>query len=295
MKGIFQHQGTLADMSFAVKEYRQPHFTSPFHFHDTYELILIAKSYGKLYVGKEIMNFTGGEVYMFGPGLPHCFLNERSFIESGETAHAIVIFFRKDFMGKDFFQKAELAAINDLLSLSSLGLKLNMRDTWLNNAFEKITACKGIEALLLLLSMLQRVSLHSDHLLKLNKNIPKAWLTREGAGRLEKVVRYIVENFKEDIDFKKAASLACLNEAAFCRFFKRRTEKTFSEFVNYVRVTHATNLLTESRWSITNICFECGYRNLSYFNRQFKKIIGLTPHEYRKNHLNSRDKLLTLV
>jgi len=279
-------------MSFIVREYLQPHFTSPFHFHDAYELIMIPKSHGKLYAGTKILNFTDGEIFLFGPGLAHCFLNDRSFKETGETAHAIVIFFKEDFLGEAFFERAELAAIRALLQASSIGLKLNVLDKSLANDFHRITQSKGMEALLLLLQMLHRLSTLSDHLISIDSVLPKVRHEPGDAERLEKVIRYIIDHFKEEPNSKEAAAIACMNEAAFCRYFKRRTEKTFSQFVNYVRVTHATNLLTKENWNIASICFECGYRNISYFNRQFKSIIGVTPLEYRSNHVGAAETLL---
>lgn len=292
MKGVFQHQSSVADMSFIVKEYHQQYFTSPFHFHDAYELIMIAKSYGKLYAGNKILNFSDGEIFMFGPGLPHCFLNEKSFRETGDVAHAIVIFFKEDFLGDGFFRNTELTGIRELLQKSLSGIKVAHVDTALQNEFKKIAQAKGMDALLLLLHMLHRLARNRDKLQYIHSTILKIQPKQEDADRLEVIIRYIIDNFKEDLDSREAAALACLNEAAFCRYFKRRTEKTFSQFVNYVRVTHATNLLTEENWSIANICFECGYKNISYFNRQFKEIIGCTPLEYRQQHLRSGNDLI---
>jgi len=292
LKSIYQHQSGTADMSFIVREYLQPHFNSPYHFHDSYELILIPKSHGKLYAGTKILNFTDGEIFLFGPGLAHCFLNDRSFKETGETAHAIVIFFKEDFLGKTFFERAELASIRTLLQASSMGLKLNVLDGQLAKGFHRITQSKGMEALLLLLQMLHRLTDMREHLISIDSVIPKVRHEQGDAERLEKIIRYIIDHFKEEPDSKEAASIACMNEAAFCRYFKRRTEKTFSQFVNYVRVTHATNLLAKENWNIASICFECGYRNISYFNRQFKRIMGVTPMEYRSNHVAAAETLL---
>ena len=292
LKSVYQHQSGSADMSFVVREYLQPHFNSPYHFHDAYELIIISKSQGKLYAGTKILNFTDGEVFLFGPGLAHCFLNDRSFKDRGETAHAIVVFFKEDFLGKTFFDNAELAGIRSLLRASSLGLKLNMVDGELAKNFHQITRAKGMEALLLLLQMLHRLASLPEHLISIDSVIPKVKRGRSDAERLEKVIRYFVDNFKDEPDSREAASIACMNEAAFCRYFKRRTEKTFSQFVNYVRVTHATNLLAKKSWNIANICYECGYKNVSYFNRQFKNIMGVTPMEYRANHVGTVETLL---
>jgi len=292
LKSVYQHQSSTAGMSFIVREYLQPHFNSPYHFHDAYELIMIPRSHGKLYAGTKILNFTDGEIFLFGPGLAHCFLNDRSFKETGETAHAIVIFFKEDFLGNAFFENPELTNIRTLLQASSVGLKLNTLDSRLAKAFHCIVQSKGMDALLLLLQMLHRLSGMSEHLISINSVIPKVKHEQADADRLEKVIRYIIDHFKEEPDSKEAAAIACMNEAAFCRYFKRRTEKTFSQFVNYVRVTHATNLLAKENWNIAGICYECGYKNISYFNRQFKNIMGMTPMEYRSDNVGTAETLL---
>ncbi|MET6996052.1 AraC family transcriptional regulator [Chitinophaga defluvii] len=292
MKSIFQHQAATDNMSFVVKEYYQPHFTSPFHFHDSYELILIAKSYGKLYAGNKVLNFNDGEVYLFGPGFAHCFYNEQSFIKSGEIAHAIVIFFKEDFLGREFFSKGELAKVWELLSKADRGIQLQANDL-IRSFFYQITGSKGLQTLILLLQLLNHLSgLKKEEITFINKTIPKLFSKDSNTNKLEAVFKYVIENFKEEVSSKDAASLACLSEAAFCRYFKRRTEKTFSQFVNHVRITHSTRLLLEQDMSIANVCFECGFGNISYFNRQFKKIMGQTPFEYRSAHAPKEADLL---
>ena len=283
MKSILQYHSSSFDLSFIVKEYAQPHFTSPFHFHDTYELIYISKSYGKLYAGNRVVNFNEGDIYLFGPGFKHCFYNEKSFISSNETARAIVIFFKEDFLGEGFFQRPELSKIKQVLDQSSLGIKVTKPRVSLQSIFTEITRKRGMKALILLIQLLDQLSSEKkDNLYRIVTDEKPSSKVYDSV-KLESVLEYVLQNFKEDVNSRKAASLACLNEAAFCRYFKRRTEKTFSQFVNSIRITHATQLLTEKDWSIANICFECGYKNLSYFNREFKLTTALTPLEYRKS------------
>lgn len=293
MKSIYEHQTLATGMGFAIKEYRQSHFTSPFHFHDLYELILIVKSYGKLYAGNKVMNFNKKEIFLFGPGLGHCFYNEKSFISTGEIAHAIVIFFKEDFLGKDFFLNNDLIRTKELFEKSVFGIKVRKSNELMRSLFTEITEKKGIEALIILLQLLNLLSKQKKNIELINTEISKAALTDTDSARLEPVLKYIFENFKYDLNVKEAASLACLNEAAFCRYFKSRTEETFSQFVNRVRITHATQLLALEEWSISDICYECGYQNVSYFNRQFKRIIGEQPLVYRKTLLNPDDNLVT--
>ncbi|MEJ7828719.1 MAG: AraC family transcriptional regulator [Segetibacter sp.] len=284
MKTIFQHHSSTLDSSFIVKEYCQSHFTSPFHFHDTHELILIKKSYGKLYAGNKVMNFNEGEIFLFGPGFSHCFYNDKSFINSKEIAHAIVIFFKEDFLGDVFLKKPELINIRKLLNRSLAGIKVNKASDLMSSYFLKIRGEKGMKPLLLLLQLLDLLSLQKkNNLSPIITTSGKASSNNLDHSKLEAVFKYVLENFKENANSKKAASLAFLNEAAFCRYFKRRTQKTFSQFVNDVRITHATKLLVEKDWSIANICYECGYNNISYFNREFQVTMGMTPFAYRKS------------
>ena len=293
MKVIFEHQSNPSGIGFLAKEYIQTNFTSPYHFHDLYELIWIKKSYGKLYAGKNIMNFGDGDIYIFGPGFGHCFYNEKSFIESGDKAHAIAIFFKEEFLGKDFFNNTEFIKIRDLLTKSTYGLKLEKKSAYLQELFSGITQQKGMEQLITFLTLLNQISLFPPSNIKvLNEAHTTIKLTNKDSERLDFVINYVMENFREELDSKTAAGMVYLNDAAFCRYFKSRMEQTFSQFVNHVRVTHATSLLLTKDWDVLRVCFESGFKNLSYFNRQFREIIGQSPKEYRKSFQDKNESLV---
>jgi AraC-like DNA-binding protein len=283
MKTIFQLLSSPTDSSFIVKQYYQPEFIAPLHFHHAYELIYIVKSYGKFYGENRVMNFSEGEIYCFGPGFAHCFYNEKSFVATGEMAHSVVIQFTEDFLGKDFFEKPELRKIKYFLHSSQLGIKISKPDDRIKELFMNIRDQQGMESMLSLLELLDSLSQQkNDKLSFVTITHEKNMANDKDSEKMEIIIKYIMENFKEDLNIKKAASIAFLNEAAFCRYFKRRAKKTFSQFVNDVRITHAIRLLSEKDCSISEVCYECGYNNLSYFNRQFRLIVGKTPFEYRK-------------
>ena len=96
-----------------------------------------------------------------------------------------------------------------------------------------------------------------------------------------------MNNYTRDVQLEEAAQLVNLNKSSFCRYFKLRTHKTFSEFLNGIRIVHACKLLTNYNMTVSRICYEVGYNNISHFNRQFKRITGLTAKEYQKKYLNS--------
>lgn len=91
-----------------------------------------------------------------------------------------------------------------------------------------------------------------------------------------------MSNFSGEIKLKDAAEVANMSVNAFCRYFKQHTRKTFTQIVNEIRIGHACRLLIEDKWNIRETAFECGYDNISYFNRQFKVIINFTPTEFVK-------------
>ena len=293
MKVIFEHQSNPSGGGLLVKEYVQTYFTSPYHFHDLYELIWIKKSYGKLYAGKNMMNFQDGDIYLFGPGFGHCFYNEKSFMDRGEKAHAIAIFFKEDFLGEGFFDHTMFAKIRDLFARSTFGIKIEAHSRGLYGLFDDIARQKGMEELITFLRLLHHISQFPASSVKiLNDTQSAIKLTNKDSARLEPVIKYVMENFRDELDSKTAARMVYLNEAAFCRYFKSRTEQTFSQFVNHVRITHATNLLITEEWDILRICYESGFKNLSYFNRQFREITGQSPKEYRKSFNGKNENLI---
>jgi AraC-like DNA-binding protein len=266
---------------FHYQQFIQPRFTSPFHLHDEFELILIIRSHGKLYLGSNVVNFSDNDLYLFAPGLPHCFFNTRGYENGNELAHAVVIQFSEDFLGNSFFQKNEVSQLKKLIDKSKFGVQfINPKKSILERILklnEQKNLSKLGEFLLILNDLTSNKSVkalstgNNVNLLNLNDSII-----------INHVYKYVAENFQKKISFDVAASTANMQRAAFCRFFKRKTKKKFSEFVNETRIMHARKLLTETDKTMIEIAFDCGYENTSYFNRQFKIICGITPTAFKE-------------
>jgi AraC-like DNA-binding protein/quercetin dioxygenase-like cupin family protein len=265
---------------FHYQEFIQPRFTSPFHLHDEFELIAILKSHGKLYVGNNVTNFSDGDVFLFSPGLPHCFYNSRGFEKGDEMAHAVVVYFKRDFLGNEFFKRTEVSQFSKLIGKSEFGVQvLNPSKTILNRLIN-LKKKKNLERLgdfLLILNELANKKIIK--LLSTENLITSASLSESKV--INDVYRYVAENFQKEIAFSTAASVANMQKAAFCRYFKRKTKKKFTEFVNETRIMHARKLLAETDKTIIEVAFECGYNNTSYFNRQFKINCNIAPSEFR--------------
>lgn len=287
MRTVFREIIPELDASFTIRQEQASQFAAPFHFHRGYELVLIVKGQGKFYGGTQVLNFADGDLYLFGPNFPHFFVNERTFVESGVLGHSIFMQFRDDTLEKSLGQLPELQAVNKLLKLAGAGINFSAAETLVRQFFVEMAKQKitGLPALLQFLQLLHQLALIKRRNLTLIDSQVEKQPARVGDdNRLDAVYQYVLGHFSEEVTTKQAASLACMQEAAFCRYFKRRARKTFSQFVNAVRVTHATHLLAQES-SIAAICYASGFSNVSYFNRQFKTLTGCSPLAYRRKQV----------
>jgi AraC-like DNA-binding protein len=268
------------DSLFHYQEFIQPHFTSPFHLHDEFELILIVKSHGKLFIGNSITNFTDEELYLFAPGLPHCFFNSRGYDKGNELAHAIVIQFRKDFLGNTFFEKTEVTNLNRLVKKAEFGIQFLNPDKLVQKRIQSMNKKKGLEKLADFLLLLNDLASADNIKLLSTENTLKISGLNDSL-IINNVYRYVAENFQKKISFDTAASVANMQRSAFCRYFKRKTKKKFTQFVNEIRIMHSCKLLAETDKTIIEVAFQCGYENTSYFNRQFRIYCNNSPKVFR--------------
>jgi AraC-like DNA-binding protein len=281
MKVTFEKLTIDDNSTFLYKEFIQAHYTSPLHVHDEFELILIKQSHGKLFIGSTVHNFNDNSLYLFAPGLSHCFYNPKDYEKEGILAHAIVIQFKADFLGKEFIERIECTNLKNLFKKAEQGIQFLSPSNELINRILDIKQKSGINRIIDLLALLNALSVKKKFRL-LTSNDQALNSEFFESKRIADVYCYVGENFNNEITLEKAASVANMQKAAFCRYFKRKTKKTFSEFVNEVRIAHSLKLLVETDKTTTEICFECGFNNVSYFHRQFKLFQKTSPLEMRR-------------
>jgi AraC-like DNA-binding protein len=238
------------------------------------------KSHGKLFIGNSITNFTDEELYLFAPGLPHCFFNSRGYDKGNELAHAIVIQFRKDFLGNTFFEKTEVTNLNRLVKKAEFGIQFLNPDKLVQKRIQSLNQKKGLEKLADFLLLLNDLASADNIKLLSTENTLKISGLNDSL-IINNVYRYVAENFQKKISFDAAASVANMQRSAFCRYFKRKTKKKFTQFVNEIRIMHSCKLLAETDKTIIEVAFQCGYENTSYFNRQFRIYCNNSPKVFR--------------
>ena len=257
-------------------------FATPWHYHPEYEIVLVLESTGKKFIGSNISNFKPGDLCMMGAYLPHYYRNDEQYYakDTSIRARSLVIHFLEDFMGGNFFDLPECQAIKNLLERSKLGLNFGPETVKkVATKIEGLQFLTGINRLLELISVLAILS-ESEDMQELTTN-SMSLQNEVDSARINGVLSFIVQNYQQEIHLSEVAKLANMSESAFSRYFKKRTRRTFSQFIAEIRIEHACKLLVQDKMSISAIALESGFNNLSNFNRQFKLLKKTTPLAYR--------------
>lgn len=279
MKSLIQKLPLSEQSSFVADRYITPYFETPWHYHPEYELVLIIHGKGRRFVGDHVSDYSEGELDLLGPSLPHWYRKD----EGKKRGGSLVIHFREEFLGKDFLQIPEMQKILLLFEKSKMGLHFSGR-TALSVAekMEMLLSCSGIDRLMCLLAILKELSESVEYsILSSPEVIGRS--SREN-DRLQKIFDYVLANFKQEIQLQEIARIAMMSPSSFSRYFKNRTKKNFSHFVNQIRVGHACRQLMKSNFSISYVCQESGFNNMTNFNKQFRKVVKLSPSQFRRKH-----------
>lgn len=288
MKPLSFHVSRPEKESVKMEKDRLPHFYDKLHFHPDNQITAICKSRGTLYSGDSITLFEEGEVYLIGQNLSHVFRNDTLFYsEPARIAESISVYFENDFMGSGFLDKKEATNISDLLISARKGIRLTGS---LNKAiFSQLTnfeELEGIERIIALLNILHQISVSTEleTLASVRYSMPVKDIDNN---RINSVFNYLINHFTEPVTLEMISEIANMSPTAFCRYFKNHTRKTFTQYLNEIRIGHACKLLMLDNFSVAQICYECGFSNLSNFNRQFKMITGYSPRKYiNQRHLS---------
>ena len=268
--------------SFGVERHRFSHFLKMWHYHPELELIYSIEGSGTRFVGDNIQQFRNGDVVLIGKNLPHMWLSDKEYFEENSklVSESIVFHFKEDFLGSSFFETPEMYAIAKLFEKATYGIQfLNPSEKLYKKIKKALKKKKGFQRTLVLLQILHLLAEHQEVELLASKGYVETTNLKSNRN-FTKVYEYIFKNFHKDISLNKVAELAHMNPAAFSRSFKRIHQKTFSRYLNEIRIGYACKLLTENKYPITTICFESGYNNLSNFNRQFRSITNRSPTEF---------------
>lgn len=265
--------------------FKWDHFdlTTRWHYHPELELCFIIKGQTDAVIGDGFQHFKEGDLILLGQSFPHVLQVNPEFVKTypDESPFGLIIQFTEDFLGADFIEKPELLPIRTLFRRARRGVLFKQQ------AVDKVSAM-----LLAMNEMSESAKLMTllNVLMTLGESYEYEFMTPEDyvydhsqdEDRMCAINQYVYKNFKERISIADIAGVANMTETSFCRYFKTRTLKSFTRYVNEIRIAYASRLLNHPRYSVTDVCFESGFNNLSFFTRQFKAIMKQSPQQYQK-------------
>lgn len=267
--------------SFRWNVHGYPYELAKWHYHPEYELHLIQESSGKMFIGDYVGDFCPGTLVLTGPNLPHNWVSDIAIGERINNRDMLVQF------GDSFLRDAmrlwpEFKEIDALLSEAAFGIEFSGAAAKLGaELLSEIGNATAMRRVLLLFELLYELS-RSPERKTLSSRHYCPTTDRATSDVINKVLDFLSASIAEDIHLSNVASYCGMSESVFSRYFKRNTGHGFVHYLNRMRINLACDLLTQTEKPITTICFETGFNNISNFNRQFRKLCGLAPSEYRR-------------
>lgn len=283
MKPFYQKLVPQPENSVIFIDEEIPHFTVPWHFHPEIEILLVEKSIGTVYMGDGINRFTEGEISIVGENIPHWWKSDPLYLENTNSLNtkALVIQFNKEIFESNFINLPEMTAIKSLIDRSQRGIQfLGATREQLGKRVKKIFRLKGINRITELILLLNQMATTTEY--RYHSSVGYSQMVNSyDFYRFNKVQEYIIRNFNQTVKLEDAAKAVSMSPTAFCRYFKKHTGKTFVEFLTEFKIGQACKFLSEEKMTVSRASIESGFNNLSHFNEQFKKIVHLTPTEYK--------------
>lgn len=270
------------DDFFVIMSHENAKFDFPVHYHPEFELNLVLNAEGKRIVGDSILPYTTPDLVLIGSNTPHAWQG------NSPNAHVVTIQFHANIISEIFLSRKLAFPIKELFEQAQLGIAFS--EETINKVKDKILNLPhihGFESVLILLSILNELSISKDKTLLSNSSyVQEFGITK--SRRIKIVDKYISKNINSPLKINDVAELVNMSQSAFSHFFKKRTQCSFTDYVTRKRIGIAAKLLITTEKTISEICFDCGFNNVSNFNRSFRIQKGCTPSEFR-----AQQKLVT--
>lgn len=272
------------DELFLFKDLISSHFNPNWHFHPELQISFIVRGKGTRFIADHVETFEEEDLVLTGPNVPHLWRNDEAYFNQNNnlSTRGLVIYFNSELLHSALLQKNEFYHINKLIKNSARGIEFyGETKKEIKGLLLKMEKVKGFKGILILLEIIDVLANSKNYSLLASPaytNVLKA----DDTNKMSLVYEYVMTNFKSKIALEDISNMLNMTTTSFCKYFKPRANKTFTRFVNEIRIGHARKLLLQDNLNISEIGYECGFSTLSNFNKQFKSIANMPPHEYRK-------------
>ncbi len=256
-------------------------FYNKLHQHKEIQISFIKRGEGTLLIGDSVSDFKTGDIIVIGSNLPHVF---NSDIESNTNSFMMTLFFTRNSFGQNFFELNEFRTLKKFFTKITYGIKLQSNKQKLKALFLQLQAATKLQRFIILFEIIQLINTSKTQ--QISSFVYQKNYKNDEGNRMSAVFEYTIQNFGQSISLDQIASVANMTTNAFCKYFKQRTNKTYFQLLNEVRIGHACKmLLKEQDISISEVALHSGFQNISNFNRKFKLVKNRTPSDYKKSTL----------
>ncbi len=284
MKPLLKLINAKKDSIFDVMRVDEPHFFPHWHFHPECELMLVLEGSGMRFVGDSMERFQEGDLVFYGANIPHLYRSDKEFYEDklSATSKATVVYFNE----QNFWDSQNISQLKKLFSNAKRGIRFTgVTQSRLQERIVKLcNSREGLDKMIDLLSILKIMSESNEYTL-LSSDAFTSITATDDCERINRVYQFVMDNYTKNPSLEEVAEIACMSHTAFCRFFKSHTNKTYIQFLNEIKIGNACKMLIDNDLSISEICYITGFNSTAHFNNQFKKILGVTPSQYRMEHV----------
>jgi YesN/AraC family two-component response regulator len=273
--------------SFNARRDIMPNVNNHWHYHPEVELVYFKKGNGTQFIGDCITQFNTGDVVLVGSNLPHYWQFDGSYFnkEADATADVSVVHFNENFWGDMFLELPENKEIKDVLKRSKRGIQITGANLMeIGNLIEKVIHAEGARKIILLMEVLLAIGDSAENNTLASMGFQHNFQESE-KDRINAIYNYTIANFKKKISLEEIAAVANISPNSFCKFFKSRSRKTYSRFINEIRVGNACKLLINNQLNVKEICYDSGFYNFASFHKYFKEITGKSPLSYQKTYI----------
>lgn len=273
--------------SFSVRHDIVPYINNRWHLHSELELIHFKKGEGTQFIGDNIKRFKSGDVVLVGANLPHYWRFDDIFFEeeAKNMTDIRVVHFSENFLGEEFLQLPENNNIRAVFDKAKRGLQIQGKERQkIAEILEQLLFVEGTQRIILMIEALAIISSGKQFSILSSIGFKPDNLVQE-SDRINAIYEYSLKNFKRKIQLEEIAEVANISPNSFCRYFKSKTRKTYSQFLIELRVGHACKLLIENNQCLKRLCYESGFNNFTSFHKYFKTITGKSPLIYQKEFM----------
>lgn len=284
MKGLLEQIKLNPDESFFIGIFQDHIDKSRWHYHQESELSFITEGTGRRIVGDSVEEFHPGDLIFIGPRIPHVWFPDEKHVRqhSGRTLESVYMLFSNDILPSDLTSLPEFDHVRKAMALSERGARITG---------ETLNEVSRIMLQLPYMSRIKRLMFFYEIMDLIGRSKSFTYLASEqyvktkfetNNSRVHRIHEYLMKNYQNEVDLKEVAEVVHMAPASVCRFFKSSTGLTVFEYLNKIKIEYSCQLLLNTDLNIVDISYDCGFNNLSHFNKQFRKFIGKTPSEFRR-------------